>query len=196
MLRGWNTVLPLLALIALAGCEAPAGACVPVPFSVLAANKLAVLAPSVDFGLEPPCVSRSGFEVTDVLEDELPGAQRRVHFVVQWQGQPAFTLSQTRALMLFSQIPQGTHRLRVDGERATAAGFAGPSGSGSEIAYLRWRTAEVTFELSATLHPWLAERDLVAVTKDLLRRPPAASGSAMSQSDSRRVNSVPPSSPM
>ena len=70
--------------------------------------------------------------------------------------------------MPFSAIPQGTHRLRAAGAGVTASGFAGPSGSGVDLAYLRWRTSGVTFELAATLHPWLTERDVRAIAEALI----------------------------
>ena len=94
----------------------------------------------------------------------------RINFIVERRGERAFILSQTRALLPFTQIPQGTHRLRVAAGDAVADGFAGPSGSGPEIAYLRWRTAGVTFELAADLHPWQTERDLQAVAAALMER--------------------------
>lgn len=79
-------------------------------------------------------------------------------------------LSQTRALVPYTAIPRSTHRLQSSADGVTAAGFAGPSGSGTDIAYLRWRADGVTFELAATLGPWLTERDVVAIAEALIAR--------------------------
>ena len=50
------------------------------------------------------------------------------------------------------------------------AGFAGPSGSGPDLAYLRWRLGGVTFELAATLSHWLTEPDVQAIAEALISR--------------------------
>lgn len=121
-----------------------------------------------DFTPQRPCAARAGYRVQRVALDQLPGGSPRLHFSVEWRGDPAFLFSQTRALVPFSQIPQGTHRLRVTSGGITADGFAGPSGSGGDIAYLRWRAGEVTSELSATLHTWLTEGDIKELAAGLI----------------------------
>jgi hypothetical protein len=78
-------------------------------------------------------------------------------------------LSQTRAGLRFSAIPQGTHRIQFATDGVIAEGFAGPTGTGVETAYLRWRTAEVTYELTATLGTWLSEADLRSIAAALIR---------------------------
>ena len=76
--------------------------------------------------------------------------QPRVSFVAERRGERGFILSATPAEVPFSAIPQGTHRLVAGADAVTAAGFAGPSGSGEEIAYLRWRIDGISYELAAT----------------------------------------------
>jgi hypothetical protein len=91
-----------------------------------------------------------------------------VSFVVTRDGDDVFILSETRAAQPFSAIPQGTHRLQAMALGVVATGFAGPSGSGTEIVYLRWRVEGVTFELAGTLSPWLRERDVQTIAEALI----------------------------
>jgi hypothetical protein len=86
----------------------------------------------------------------------------------QQAGQQAFVLSQTHAPVRFTAIPQGSQPLRVVAGQAIAEGFRGPSGSGSEIAYLRWRRDDVTYEIDAVLTSWLTEGDLRAIAAALM----------------------------
>jgi hypothetical protein len=106
----------------------------------------------------------------------MPGddAQPRVTFIVKRGGDVAFTLSETRARMPFTAIPQGTRRVTVEREDVLAEGFTGPSGSGSEISYLRWRIGEVTYELSATLEHWQTLADVQFVAGAMIERAVAA----------------------
>ena len=142
--------------------------CEPIPLTEQAERLLMTLETQTDFTPQRPCAARAGYQVQRVTRDQLPGGSPRLHFNVGWRGEPAFLFSQTRALVPFSQIPQGTHRLRVTSGAITADGFAGPSGSGREIAYLRWRSSEVTSELSATLHGWLTEGDIKELAAGLI----------------------------
>ena len=48
------------------------------------------------------------------------------------------------------------------------SGFAGPAGTGDDIAYLRWRSDDVTYELHAALRPWLTEQDIVSLAVALI----------------------------
>lgn len=102
--------------------------------------------------------------------DTLPGEppEVRVSFVVTRDGDDVFILSETRALQPFSAIPQGTHRLQAAALGVVATGFAGPSGSGTEIVYLRWRVEGVTFEFAGTLSPWLREREVQTIAESLI----------------------------
>jgi hypothetical protein len=106
--------------------------------------------------------------------------QRRISFIVERSGERAYVLSETRVLVASTQIPQSTHRLRVTAGEVIAEGFAGPSGSGGEMAYLRWRIDDVTYELDATLGRALDEADVRRIAIALMLRGaavPRASGS-------------------
>ena len=109
----------------------------------------------VDFLASPPCSSYSGLQVTQVSVGM--SREPRIHFVVERRGERLLILSETRALMPFTAIPMSTHWIVVRSGGSEAAGFAGPSGSGSDIAYLRWRKDDITFELSGSLGAWLTE---------------------------------------
>lgn len=157
-------------VLALSACGGGPRTCSPVALEREAEVVLAEEAAELDFEPRPPCVFRSRFLVQRVFLDVLPGdpPHPRVNFVVTHEGTDAFILSQTRAPQPFSAIPQGTHRLRVEAGEVVAAGFAGPSGGGSDLAYLRWRVSDVTFELAATLGPALTERDVQAIARAMI----------------------------
>ena len=160
-----------LAAALLAACDSEA-MCSEVPLSAEAAEALDELERQVDFALTRPCAFESGLEVTGVSSDVIPelGVRHsRVSFTVQRAGTHAFTLSQTRALVPFRAIPLGSHWLRVQAGDLTAEGFAGPTGAGVELAYLRWRRDGVTFELLATLHRRLTEQDVQDLAEALMR---------------------------
>ena len=166
-----------------AACAGELARCSDVPLAPSAERELAEAAATLDFEPRVPCTYRSGFSVRRVFADVLPGdpPQPRLNFSVERGRDRAFILSETRALLPFSAIPQGTHWLQASADGVTAAGFAGPSGSGEDLAYLRWRVDGVTFELAATLYPWLTEQDVQAIAEALMMRKPA--------SESRRVDS-------
>lgn len=106
----------------------------------------------------------------------LPGSepQPRIGFIVSRSGERTFILSETRAELPFTAIPQSTHRLNTTVSGVTASGFAGAAGTGEDIAYLRWRVGGVTYELSATLRPWLSERDVQTLAGALIELHAAA----------------------
>ena len=169
-----------LVSVALAACLAAAllaacaseEACNEAPLSAEAAEALDELERQVDFALMRPCSFESDLEVTGVSEDVIPelGVRHsRVSFTVQRAGSHAFTLSQTRALVPFRAIPLGSHWLRAQVGELSAEGFAGPTGSGVDLVYLRWRRDGVTFELLATLHRRLTEQDVQELAKALMR---------------------------
>ena len=171
--------LPRLASVALAACVLPAllaacaseRTCSEVSLSPEAERALGELEGGIDFALTRPCAFESGLEVTGVSEDSIPeqGVRHpRVSFVVGRDGRHAFTLSQTRAVVAFRAIPTGSHWLRVAAGGVTAEGFAGPTGAGVDLAYLRWRRDGVTFELQATLGSRLAEEDVQEIVAALL----------------------------
>lgn len=159
----------VLALVT-AGCSGTPATCSAIPLAADAERELANVAADLDFEPLPPCAFRSSFTVRRVFVDTLPGdpPEVRVSFVVTRAGDDVFILSETRAAQPFSAIPQGTHRVRAMALGVGATGFAGPSGSGAEIVYLRWRVAGVTFELAGTLSPWLTERDVQAIAEALI----------------------------
>ena len=155
-----------------AACGGGPATCSEVPLAASAESELAEAALTLDFEPRLPCAYRSGFSVRRVFTDVLPGdpPQPRLNFAIERGGDDAFILSETHALIPFSAIPQGAHRLRASGGSVTASGFAGPSGSGSDLAYLRWRSGGVTFELAATLNPWLTERGVQAIAEALIQQ--------------------------
>ena len=125
------------------------------------------------FALVAPWSCDSRLRVDGVFEDAIPEQgelKPRVNFVVGRDGGRAFILSQTPALLPFTRIPQSAHRLRASAAGIEADGFAGPAGTGEEIAYLRWRRDGVTFELSATLRSWLTEQDVRELAETLIGR--------------------------
>ncbi|MYD65702.1 MAG: hypothetical protein F4X26_06970 [Chloroflexi bacterium] len=120
-----------------------------------------------------PCAYEPELEVGNVFADALPEEGRqhpRVNFSVHREGEHGFLLSQTEATVPFLAIPLGSHRLQVEVDGRHAEGFAGPSGAGVDIAYLRWRRDGVTFELAATLRPWLTERDVQEIAAGMMAR--------------------------
>ena len=159
------------ALVALAGACTSEKTCSEAPLSPEAAEALDAIQRGIDFALARPCAFESGLEVTGVSEDSLPGdgvRHPRVNFVVGRDGRHAFTLSQTRAVVSFRAIPTGSHWLRVSSGGVTAEGFAGPTGAGVDLAYLRWRKDGVTFELQATLGPRLTEDGVEEIAAALM----------------------------
>jgi hypothetical protein len=162
-------IAAVIAVLMLACGNTPV--CTDAPLSDDAATALRAAAAQLDFVPRLPCTFDRAFAITSVFIDSLPGSppQPRVHFVVTRRGERAFLLSETRASIPFSAIPLGSHWIRVSEGGVDVVGFAGPSGSGGDTAYLRWRTADVTFELAANLQPWLSEHDVQALATGLLR---------------------------
>lgn len=149
--------------------------CGEILLSSAAATSVAEIRGTAGFPLVAPWACDSRLMVAAVFEDAIPeegSTLPRVNFVVERDGERAFIFSQTRALLPFSQIPQSTHRLRASATGLSADGFAGPAGTGEDIAYLRWRSGGVTFELSATLRPWLSESDVRTLAEGLMGRSP------------------------
>ena len=146
--------------------------CEEVPLSAKAERALGELESQVDFALVRPCAFESGLEVTGASRDVIPeeGVRHaRVSFVVARDGNHAFTFSQTRAVVPFRAIPTGSHWLRVSAGGLSAEGFAGPTGAGVDLAYLRWRRDGVTFELQATLGRRLTEDDVQEIASALMQ---------------------------
>ena len=159
-------------VVAAAACG-PHPACEGIALSPEAAAQLDAVEAASTFAIARPCAFGSEFEVGRVFADVLPEAGERhprVNFSVHRAGEHAFVLSQTEARVPFLAIPQGSARLRAESSGRLAEGFAGPSGAGIDIAYLRWRRAGVTFELAATLRPWLTERDVRDLASGMMGR--------------------------
>ena len=172
----WFAVVAASLLVATAVAAAacgPRGPCADIELSPEAARSLAEIERSSAFPIMRACAYEPEFTVGRVSEDRLPEDGQhfpRVSFSVHRDGEHAFVLSQTEARVPFRAIPLGSHWLRVDADGLLAEGFAGPAGTGNDIAYLRWRRGGVTFELAATLHPWLTERDVQDLAAGLMER--------------------------
>ena len=168
---GLRVVLTTLALIGMA-CSGSTAACVDVVLTPEARAALHVESGQIDFVPVLPCGTGRGFIVSVVVSDVLSGAPplRRLSFVVERNGERSYILSETRAAVTSTQIPQGTRRLSVSVGAVSAEGFTGSSGSGGEMAYLRWRTDGVTYELDASLGRALDEADVRQIARALMLR--------------------------
>jgi hypothetical protein len=163
----------LLLLLATTACGGAAPReCTPLPLTPAAAEEYRELGANLPFDPILPCSHRSDVEVVRVLLNIVPAGdpQPRLSFVAQRRGERAFTFSITAADLPFTAIPQGTHRLRTTAAGVVASGFAGSSGGGDQIAYLRWQLLGLTYELDATLAPWLSETNLTAIARALIER--------------------------
>lgn len=168
--------LALAAVSLVAVACAGARTCGPIPLSPDAATAMPEMRDGTGLPLVAPWTCDSRLRVDRVFEDAIPEQgelKPRVNFMVSRDGEQAFIFSRTPALLPFTRIPQSAHRLQASAAGITADGFAGPAGTGQEIAYLRWRRDEVTFELSATLRPWLTEQDVRMLAETLISRPGA-----------------------
>ncbi len=166
--RSWCIVAALAAI----GTACSTGAMTCVDAVLTSEVRQAVAAESGSLGFDPvlPCGTGRGFIMSSVAIDALPGASsgRRISFIVERNGERAYVLSETRAAITSSQIPQGTRRLSVPAGPVVADGFVGASGSGGEMAYLRWRTGGVTYELDATLGRAVDEADVRQIAGALM----------------------------
>lgn len=165
-------VLLGLGALALIGCGTSTAVCASIPFASAAAEDYAAETASLAFEPPVPCAYRSDLKVARVLGGVAAAIppEPRISFVVERRTERAFVLSATRAELPFRAIPRNAEHLRAGAGPVTAAGFAGPSGGGDDIAYLRWRTEGVTYELAATLHPWLTRADVQAITAAMIAR--------------------------
>lgn len=169
----WLAVVAASLLVAASAACGARGPCADIELSPEAARSLAELDRSSAFPIMRACAYEPEFTVGRVFEDRLPEQGQhfpRVNFSVHREGDHAFVFSQTEARVPFRAIPLGSHWLRVDAGGLIAEGFAGPAGTGDDIAYLRWRHDGVTFELAATLRPWLTERDVQDLAAGLMER--------------------------
>ena len=169
----WFAVVAASLLVAAAAACVSRGPCTDIELSPDAAGELADLERSSAFPIARACAYEPEFTVGRVFEDSLPEQGRqfpRVNFSVHRDGDHAFVLSQTEATVPFRAIPLGSHHVQVEVDGRFAEGFAGPAGTGDDIAYLRWRRDGVTFELAATLHPWLTEHDVQDLAAGMMER--------------------------
>ncbi len=157
-------------------CAGGPATCVDASFAHEAQTAFDAVANGIDFVPVIPCGYSPDLVISSVTASALPGTPppRRVSFIVEQSGERLYVLSETRAPVTSSAIPQSTHRLRLVVEDVVAEGFAGPSGSGGETAYLRWRTADITYELDATLGRALSETETQQIAAALMRRGVAA----------------------
>lgn len=174
----WPCTSTVIAALALAGiaCSSTSPTCAEIPLTSGARTTLAVESGRVDFVPMLPCGIGRGFSVASVFVDALPGTPpgHRISFMVERNGQPAYVLSETRTTVTSTQIPQSTHRFSVSAGPVVADGFTGVSEGGGEIAYLRWRTRGVTYELDATLGRALDGAQVRQIAGALMRRSAAA----------------------
>lgn len=175
--RSALTLLAAAAALLLAACSGSPATCSPIPLAVEAEEQQAAARAALTFEPVPPCSVRSDLEVVRVLEGSVPAQppEPRISYIVDRRGERAFTLSETRAELPFRAIPPNTEHLRAGAGEVTAAGFAGTASGGDEIAYLRWRIDGVTYELAATLYPWLTPSDVQTIAAALIDRTGPAS---------------------
>lgn len=154
-------------------CASTPATCEDVALTREAQEALDIATSQIDFMPERPCSYGRGFVVTSVTVDRLPGVrpQARLSFIVQYStGERGYVFSQTRAPVTSTQIPQSTHRVWVSSGAIVAEGFSGPTGSGVDATYLRWRTNEVTYELDATLGRRLTDAEVQRIAAALMVR--------------------------
>lgn len=168
--RPWSIIAALTA-VGMA-CSTGAKTCVDVILTPEVSQAVVAESGRLDFDPVLPCGAGRGFIVSSVAIDALPGApsERRISFIVERNGERAYVLSETRVPIVSTQIPQGTRRLKVSAGPVVAEGFVGASGSGGEMAYLRWRTDGVTYELDATLGRAVDEADVREIATALMLR--------------------------
>jgi len=175
--RAALTLLAVTAALLVAACGGAPAACSPIPFPAEVEDQQAAAREALTFEPVPPCSVRSDLAVVRVLKGITAARppEPRISYIVERRGERAFTLSATRAELPFRAIPRNTEHLRAGAGKVTAAGFAGTASGGDEIAYLRWRIDGVTYELAATLQPWLRPADLQTIAVALIDRSGLAS---------------------
>jgi len=167
--------LLLLAVLA-AACNSQPATCDELPLTAETTEQLATASTAVGFAPQLPCAYRNDLEVTRIFDDSV-GSSPRINFQIERRGERIFILSQTRGEVPFRAIPRSTHNIAItantiSGDPITASGFAGPTagevGGGDAIAYLRWRTNGITYELAAILTPWFDEPDALPTAAALI----------------------------
>lgn len=162
----------LLLIVATFACQSTPRACRDIELAPRAKEQLSQAEARVDFKTVRPCARAGVFTVSSVYVDVIPRDthEPRVSFAVTSHGQEAFVWSETRDMVPFTAIPAGTHHLTLAVGDIVARGFAGPSGTGVDTAYIRWRSGGITYELAATLRPWLTEAEVRDLADGLMTR--------------------------
>ncbi len=166
--------LALAVALMLVACGGAPASCRELPLTIAAATEEREAVARVDFAPQRPCAFVSGLRVRTVTVDVLPegAGLPRLSYIVEGPGGASFSFSRTRAELPFRAIPQGSRHVRVAAAGATAEGFVGPSGTGVEFAYLRWRRDGVTAELTGTLRGRLTLAELERIAGALLGHSP------------------------
>ena len=151
-----------------AACSGDSTRCAPLAVPEELTAQFADAVRQIDWEPEPPCTLRPGFAIAGITVDR-SDREPRLNFFVSHRGDRSFSFSQTRSELPFRAIPQGTHRINVgEGGPVLGSGFAGPSGGGESIGYLRWRSGGITFELAATFSPSLGEAEMISTAAALI----------------------------
>lgn len=161
--------LSTIAVLVLACAGSQPGECRVLPLSAEQEQEWQRLSATLDFVPRRAC-GRDGMRVARLFVDTVPGGEGfkpRFNQVVEYRGSRAFVFGQSHAMLAFAAIPEGTRWIRPDelGAEADIRGFVGPSGSGGDIAYLRWRREGVSSELSASLGPSFTYADLLRLAR-------------------------------
>ncbi len=152
-------------MLVLACAGSQPGACRVLPLSAEQEQEWQHLSARLDFVPQRAC-GPDGMRVARLFVDTVPGGEGfepRFNQVVEHRGSRAFVFGQSQAMLAFAAIPEGTRWVRPEelGGDSGIRGFVGPSGSGGDIAYLRWRRGGVSSELSASLSPSFTYADLL-----------------------------------
>lgn len=176
LLRGCALFTSLTLLLLTLACSSQTATCDELPLTTETTQQLHAASTAVGFAPQLPCAYRDTFEVARIFDDSV-GAEPRINFLVRRHGERIFIYSQTQGEVPFVAIPRSTHNIATSatsaaGDSVTASGFAGPTaaevGGGDTIAYLRWRTNGITYELAAILTPWFDEQDTLTTAAALI----------------------------
>ena len=161
--------LSAIAMVVLACAGSQPGECRVLPLTAEQQQEWQQLSATLDFLPQRAC-GLDGMRVARLFVDTVPGGdafEPRFNQVVEHRGARAFVFGQSRAMLAFAAIPEGTRWVQLDDVDADPGirGFVGPSGSGGDIAYLRWRREGLSSELSASLSPSFTYADLLRLAR-------------------------------
>jgi hypothetical protein len=166
----------LLVATLMIACNTQPATCDELPLTPDTTEQLDTAAAAVGFAPQLPCAYRNDLEITRIFDDSI-GSTPRINSQIERRDELIFIFSQTRGEVPFHSIPRSTHNIAVAattaaGASVAASGFAGPTaaevGGGDAIAYLRWRTNGITYELAAILTPWFDESDVLQTAAALI----------------------------